>query len=153
PVTRRLALATVAALYVQIVLGALLTHEGWIAPHLAGAALVFVVAPMATARVRRSGDAVAAPVARALLALLALQGALGVAAYLARFSPIWIPGEQFTILAAPVAHRTVGALLLALAVVQALRVSGAPAGRPLRTPAPPAHAFLSGAAGAALDER
>ena len=155
PGTRRLALAAVAVLYLQVVLGALLTHEGWIAPHLVGAALVYVVVPLATARVRRSGDAVAAPVARALLALLGVQAALGVAAYLARFSPIWIPGEQFTMLAAPVGHRTVGALLLALAVVQALRLSGAPAAWPRRASAPTADAFLSGASrgAAALDER
>lgn len=131
PGTRALALATVAALYLQIVLGALLTHEGWIGPHLAGAALVFVVAPMATARVRRGGDVVAAPVARALLALLGLQAALGVGAYLARFSTTSIPGESLTLVALPVTHRAIGALLLALAVVQALRVCGTPAGRPV----------------------
>jgi cytochrome c oxidase assembly protein subunit 15 len=142
PPVRRLALATVGVLYLQIVLGALLTHEGWIAPHLTGAALVFVVAPMATARVRRGGDPVAAPVARALLILLGLQAALGIGAYLARFAPIGTPGEQLTMLALPVAHRAVGALLLALAVVQALRVTAAPSMTPSfrptdgRVPAP-----------------
>lgn len=135
PATRRRAAAAAAVIYLQIVLGALLTHEGWIAPHLVGAALVFVVVPMATARLRRSGDPVAAPAARALLGLLGAQAGLGVGAYLARFSPLWIPGEQVTMLVLPVAHRVVGALLLALAVVQALRVAGAPAAAPV-APAP-----------------
>jgi cytochrome c oxidase assembly protein subunit 15 len=159
PGTRRLARAAAAVVYLQTVLGVLLTHEGWIAPHLVGAALVFVVAPMATARARRGGDPVAAPVARALLALLGVQAGLGVGAYLVRFSPIGIPGGQVTMLALPVAHRAVGALLLALAVVQALRVSAAPAVTRHRgewrvqAPALPAQAVLGGASRAPRDER
>lgn len=153
---RSLAWATVGALYLQIVLGALLTHEGWVAPHLVGAAVVFVLAPMATARVRRGADPVAAPVARALLALLGLQAALGVGAYLARFAPAGMPAEPTLTLALPVAHRLVGALLLALAVVQALRVSAAPAVTPARLPGFPVRALpVPGGvpSGASLDER
>jgi cytochrome c oxidase assembly protein subunit 15 len=119
---RRLALVAVAALYGQIVLGALLTHAGWLWLHLGGAMAVFAVVPMVTARVRRAGDVVAAPLSRALLALLAVQLALGLGAYLARFSSIWIPGEQLTMLVLPVAHRLVGGLLLATSVVLTLRL-------------------------------
>ena len=52
----------------------------------------------------------------------ALQLLLGVGSYLSRFSPIWIPGGQLTMLALPVAHRLVGSLILAAAVVLAVRV-------------------------------
>ena len=122
PVLRRLAIVTVAALYGQIVLGALLTHAGWVWLHVAGAIVVFAIAPVVTARARRSGDVVAAPLSRLLLGLLAVQLALGVGAYLVRFSSVWIPGEQLTMLAMPVAHRLVGGLLLATSVVLALRL-------------------------------
>src|SRR5258708_38517487 len=64
----------------------------------------------------------ALPLARMLLALYGLQLALGLVAYLARFSPIWIPGEQVTILVLPVVHRLGGGLLLAATVVLAVRL-------------------------------
>ena len=120
--TRRLTVATAALVYLQIVFGALLTHAGYLAVHLGGAVAVFVVAPMTTARLRRSGDAVAAPVARITLILLGLQLLLGAGSYLARFSAVWIPGGQLTMLALPVAHRLAGGLLLAATVVLAVRV-------------------------------
>jgi cytochrome c oxidase assembly protein subunit 15 len=134
--TRGLTVAAAALVYLQIVFGALLTHAGRIDLHLAGAAAVFVLAPIVTARLRRTGDAVAAPAARALLVLLGLQLLLGTGAYLARFSPIWIPGEQATMLLLPVAHRLAGGLILAATVVLAVRVlagaraSAARLGRP-----------------------
>jgi cytochrome c oxidase assembly protein subunit 15 len=124
---RRSALVAVAVTYAQIVLGALVTHAGWLWLHVGGAVAVFAVVPVVTARARRTGDAVARPLARALLGLLGLQLALGIGAYLARFSPIWIPGEQATILALPVLHRLVGGLLLAATVVLAVRLTAAPA--------------------------
>ena len=120
---RRSTLVAVAVTYAQIVLGALVTHAGWLWLHVGGAVAVFAVVPVVTARARRTGDAVARPLARALLGLLGLQLALGIGAYLARFSPIWIPGEQATILALPVVHRLVGGLLLAAAVVLAVRLN------------------------------
>ncbi|HET7340655.1 MAG TPA: COX15/CtaA family protein [Methylomirabilota bacterium] len=132
--TRALTVLAAALAYVQIVLGALLTHEGWLDLHLAGAVAVFVVAPIVTARLRRTGDMVAVPAARALLALLGLQLLLGIGSYLSRFSAIWIPGGQLTMLVVPVAHRLTGGLILAAAVVLAVRVVSsapvpAPAGR------------------------
>jgi cytochrome c oxidase assembly protein subunit 15 len=129
--TRTLSVVTVALVYLQIVLGALLTHAGYLALHLAGATAVLVVAPMATARLRRSGDAVAAPAARVALALLGAQLVLGVGSYLARFSAIWIPGGQLTMLVLPVAHRLVGGLLLATTVIMAVRVLAAPRRAPV----------------------
>ena len=120
--TRGLTVATALVVYLQIVFGALLTHAGYLAIHLAGAVAVFVVAPMATGRLRRSGDAIAAPAARVLLLLLGVQLLLGLGSYVARFSAIWIPGGQVTMLILPVAHRLVGGLILAASVVLAVRV-------------------------------
>jgi len=139
-VTRGLTVATAALVYLQIVFGALLTHAGYLALHLLGALAVFVVAPMATARLRRSGDAVAAPAARLALVLLGLQLVLGTGSYLARFSAVWIPGGQLTMLALPVAHRLAGGLLLATAVVMTVRVLAAARPAPAFdvTHAPPA---------------
>jgi cytochrome c oxidase assembly protein subunit 15 len=121
-VTRGLTLASALCVYLQIVFGALLTHAGRIDLHLAGAAAVFGLVPVVTARVRRTGDPVAAPAARLLLVLLGLQLALGIGSYLARFSAVWIPGGQLTMLVLPVAHRLAGGLILAAAVVLAVRV-------------------------------
>src|SRR5262249_18440774 len=106
----RLAIVAAVVTYAQIVLGALVTHVGWVWLHVAGAVAVFAVVPIVTARGRRTGDAVAAPLSRALLALLGVQLVLGIGAYLARFSSIWIPGEQQTMLALPVPHPLVGRL-------------------------------------------
>jgi len=121
PGARRLALAAVAVVYAQIVAGALLTHAGRLWLHLGGAVAVFALVPIVTARLRRSGDAVAAPVARALLALLGLQLLLGAGSFLARFASIWIPGGQTTMLVLPVAHRLAASLILGATVVLALR--------------------------------
>lgn len=130
--TRTLTLLAALLVYVQIVFGALLTHGGRIDLHLVGALAVFVLVPMVTARLRRTGDAVAAPAARVLLALLGVQLLLGIGAYLSRFSAVWIPGGQITILVVPVAHRLTGGLILAAVVVLAVRMAGArPAPAPL----------------------
>ena len=126
---RRLALVGAALIYAQIVLGALLTHAGWLWLHIGGAVAVFAVLPVLTARTRRTGDAVAAPLSRLLLALLGLQLALGIGAYLARFSPLWIPGEQTTMLVLPVAHRLVAGLILSATVVLAVRLHMRSAGK------------------------
>jgi cytochrome c oxidase assembly protein subunit 15 len=121
--SRALVTGAAALVYLQIVLGALLTHAGWLDLHVVGAAAVFIVVPIVTARLRRSGDPVAAPIAAVVLALLGAQLLLGVGSYLARFSPIWIPGGQLTMLVMPVAHRLVGSLILATTVVLAVRAA------------------------------
>jgi cytochrome c oxidase assembly protein subunit 15 len=123
PPLRTLALAAAGVVYVQIVFGALITHAGWITVHLLGAAVVLVFVPIVTARLRRTGDPVAVPAARVLLVLLGLQLLLGVAAFVSRFTPVWIPGGQATMLAVPVAHRLVGSLILGAAVVAAVRLA------------------------------
>jgi cytochrome c oxidase assembly protein subunit 15 len=125
PAITGLAVLAAVLVYVQIVFGALLTHAGRIDLHLAGAVLVFVLVPIVAAQLRRTGDAVAVPMSRLVGALLGVQLLLGVGSFLARFSPIWIPGEQLTVTALPVAHRLVGSLILATTVVLAVRVSTA----------------------------
>ena len=130
---RRSALVAVAVTYAQIVLGALVTHAGWLWLHVGGAVAVFAVVPVVTAPARRTGDAVARPLARALLGLLGLQLALGIGAYLARFSPIWIPGGQATMLILPVVHRLVAGLLLAATVVLTVRLNAASIANGLRS--------------------
>jgi hypothetical protein len=120
------ALTVVAAVlvYLQIVFGALLTHAGRVDLHLGGAVLVFALVPLVTAQLRRTGDVVAAPLARLLLVLLGVQLALGAGSFLARFSSLWMPGGQTTVLLLPVAHRLIGSLILGTAVALAVRVSG-----------------------------
>jgi cytochrome c oxidase assembly protein subunit 15 len=125
--TRVLAGGAALLVYLQVVLGALVTHAGWLDFHVAGAIAVFTLVPIASARLRRSEDPVAATLAVGLLGLLAAQLLLGIGSYLARFSPIWIPGGQVTMLAMPVAHRLVASLILAVAVVAAIRAGSAPA--------------------------
>ena len=51
---------------------------------------------------------------------------LGVGAFVVRFSAVWIPGGQLTMLVMPVAHRLTGGLILAAAVVLAVRALTAP---------------------------
>jgi heme A synthase len=106
---------------VQIVFGALLTHAGWLEMHLVGALAVFVVVPIVAARLRRSGDAVAEPVAAGLLVLLVVQLVLGVATLVARLAPDVVPAPALGLLL-PVAHRLAGSLILAAAVMLTLRV-------------------------------
>lgn len=130
PSLRALALGSAAVVYVQIVFGALLTHAGRLDLHLAGAVAVFGVVPVLTARLRRSGDAVAAPVSRLLLVLLGVQLVLGVGSFLARFSLVWIPGEQVTTVILPVAHRVLGSLILGATVILAVRVVAPFSGHP-----------------------
>jgi heme a synthase len=124
PTLKALTVLAASLVYVQIVFGALLTHSGRLDLHLAGAVLVFVLVPLVTAQLRRTGDAVAAPLARLLLVLLGVQLALGAGSFLARFSSLWMPGGQTTVVLLPVAHRLVGSLILGAIVVLAVRVSG-----------------------------
>jgi heme a synthase len=125
PALKGLAVVTAAFVYVQIVFGALLAHAGPLDLHLAGAVLVFAFVPIVTVRLRRTMDAVAAPVATLLLVLLGVQLVLGVGLLLARFSSVLIFGGQVTAVLLPVAHRLVGSLVVGAAVVLAVRTSTA----------------------------
>ena len=137
---RTLTLVATGLVYVQIVFGALITHAGFIVMHVAGAVAVFGFVPVVTARLRRSGDPVAVPAARALVVLLGVQLLLGVGAFIARFTPVFIPGGQVTMLFLPVTHRLVGSLILATAVIAAVRALHAAGDAP--EPAVPARPAL-----------
>jgi cytochrome c oxidase assembly protein subunit 15 len=119
---RRLALTAAGLIYLQIVLGALLTHAGWVELHLAGALAVFALVPIVAARLRRTGDPVAAPAAIALSVLLGVQLLLGVSALVARFAPNMLASGAGA-LAVFAAHRLTASLILATAIVLALRVT------------------------------
>src|SRR5262249_30639083 len=130
--TRLLAWTAAVLAYAQIVLGALITHAGWIVPHLLGAGAVFVFVPIVAARLSRAGDSVATPAARALTVLLGLQLLLGVGSFVVRFTPVWIPGGQLTMLALPVAHRLAASLIFGTTVLVGVRALGTPAPRERR---------------------
>ena len=136
PALRRLTVAATLVIYAQIVLGALITHAGYVVLHLAGAAAVFVFVPMVTARLRRTNDAIAAPVASVLVMLLGVQLLLGVGSFFARFTSVWIPGGQLTMLLLPVTHRLVASLILASAVIAAVRAVSTGRDEPVRAPQP-----------------
>ena len=121
PSLRVLTVLAAGLVYVQIVFGALLTHGGRIDLHLAGAVAVFVFVPVVTARLRRSGDVVAAPFARVLIIALGIQLLLGAGTFLTRLSWIALPGGQLTVLVLPVAHRLMGSVILGAAVTLAVR--------------------------------
>jgi heme a synthase len=119
PGARTAVLLAAAVVYVQIVFGALLTHAGWLELHLVGAVAVFAFVPIAAARLRRGGDALGAPLARTLLVLLIVQLVLGIAALAVWLDPQLAPA---LVLALPAAHRLAGSLVLAVAVMLAIRV-------------------------------
>jgi cytochrome c oxidase assembly protein subunit 15 len=118
----RLAAAAVAVLYLQVVLGALTTHAGWVGLHLAGAVVAVVVPAAAAYRAltRHAERPALSRPARALAVLLGLQVTLGLGAYAARFTGFAVPGGAAGVLALPVAHRLTAALLLGAAVALAL---------------------------------
>ncbi|MBI2878677.1 MAG: COX15/CtaA family protein [Candidatus Rokubacteria bacterium] len=117
----RLALLTTGGIYLQIALGAWLTHLGGpLAPHLAGAAGLALLGPVLGARVlgRHAAEPRLVRPAVLLVGLLALQLLLGLGAYLVRFAAL----PPLAALAAPIAHRLAGALLLATGLVLTLRI-------------------------------
>jgi cytochrome c oxidase assembly protein subunit 15 len=121
---RRLALYTTVGLYVQILLGTLVTHRGSrLDAHLFAAALVSVAVIILGFRVR-AGRAAWPELLRptdALGALWLLQMVLGLGSYVGRFHGADVSLGPFLTLALPVSHRLVGGLMLIVAVVLTLR--------------------------------
>jgi len=120
---RRLALLTTGIAYAQIVVGALLTHQGRrFEAHLAGAAALVILVPALAVRVRKAaGPAALRRPARALVGLLALQLLLGLGAYAGRFMGPSVSLGPFAGLTFPVAHRLTAGLLFAGSLVLTLR--------------------------------
>ena len=113
-----------AVVYGQVVLGAFTTHASGLWWHVAGAAVTAAtVIALALAVLRAAGpDPLLARWARTLEGLVVVQLALGVGAYAVRFTSIGVPGGQLSVIALPVAHRAVGALILGSTVALALHL-------------------------------
>jgi cytochrome c oxidase assembly protein subunit 15 len=110
--------------YGQNVLGAFTTHGSAVWWHVAGAGVTTVVLVGVGLAVLRGApeDPVLVWWARAVKALLLLQLLLGVGAFTVRFTSVGVPGGQLAVLALPVLHRAVGALLFGSAVALALQI-------------------------------
>jgi cytochrome c oxidase assembly protein subunit 15 len=121
---RRVALYTTIGLYVQILLGTLVTHRGSrLDAHLFVAALVSVAVIMLRFGIRpgrASWPELVRP-SEALGALWLLQFLLGLGAYVGKFHAADIPLGAFLAVALPVGHRLVGGLMLIVALVVTLR--------------------------------
>jgi len=122
---RRLALYTTVALYVQILLGTLVTHLGVrLDAHLFIAALISVAVILLGFRImpgRADWPELVRPT-EVLRALWVLQLLLGLGAYVARFHAADVPLGPGLALALPVSHRLAGGLMLITGVVLTLRV-------------------------------
>lgn len=124
PSLRTLSMLSVAAVYVQLVLGAAFRHSGMkLLPHLVSAVVVTALLVWTTTRVLSQHSPVRQLRRSAvlLLSLLIVQLGLGFGAYLTRVE--WgrdAPQPMIEMVATTVAHVAVGALLLAVTVVLAL---------------------------------
>jgi heme A synthase len=118
------ALATVGAVLIQLVLGAGFRHQAFgIVPHIVGAAVVTIlIVSMVVILMRRHGedDYLAGP-GKLVFGLLFVQLCLGVATYVARVTSAGDPQPLEPMISLTVAHLVVGALTLATTVVIALR--------------------------------
>jgi heme a synthase len=128
PAGRWLAAAAAGAaglVYGQVVLGALTTHAGWLGWHVGGAVVTTGGLGALLAGVRRGapGDPTLGWWAGVLTGGLALQLALGLGAYVVRFTDLGVPGGALAAVALPVAHRAVGAVLLGSTVALALHLA------------------------------
>jgi heme a synthase len=124
-------LATVVSLFLygQIVLGALATHAGWALTHVGGAIVATGAGAVLAGAALADRDAGLAGLGWGLGGLLVLQVALGLGAYLARFTEVALPGGEAAGLGFAVAHRVGGAGLLGASVALTLRAwrAGLPA--------------------------
>lgn len=124
PSTRRLAVITLCAVLMQLILGAGFRHGAFgITPHVAGALVVSsLVIWTAVIILHRYGcDAYLRRPALAMLMLLSCQVGLGVLAYVARLKSNLSSQPLEPMVSLTVAHVVVGALTLASVVVLTLR--------------------------------
>jgi cytochrome c oxidase assembly protein subunit 15 len=124
PALRTLSNAAVAAVLLQLVLGAGFRHGAFgIIPHIAGAGVVaaLIVWASALAIRRHREDRFIARPAAAAAGLVIVQIGLGIAAYLARLGAAGDPQPLEPMISLTVAHLTVGALTLAAVLTLALR--------------------------------
>ncbi len=122
---RRLCLAGLGLLYLQLVLGAVVTHTGaQLHAHLLVAALAAALVAWVAARILASHPdrpAIARP-ARLLAGLMLAQLFLGAGSFLGRFTALGAALAPALAVGFPVLHRLVGTLLLGTSLVLTLRV-------------------------------
>ncbi len=126
PSLTTLSLLTVAAVWLQLILGAAFRHSGIrLLPHIIGACVVLCMVnwlAISTLKRHRGTPQLANP-ATVLLILLALQITLGVASYVTRV--LWSQGASAplaSMVVATVAHVACGALVLVTTVILAIQV-------------------------------
>jgi cytochrome c oxidase assembly protein subunit 15 len=122
----RLCLATTALIYAQIVVGALVRHTGrGVEGHVLLAIVVGLLVLMVSARLRRqyAGQALLVRPAVLLAVLLALQLALGVGAYMTKFTASGIALGAAVRVGATTAHLAVGSLMLVTSLICTLHTA------------------------------
>ncbi len=140
PSLRTLSVLSVAAVYVQLILGAAFRHSGMkLLPHLISAVVVTTLLLWTTTRVlsQHSNVPQLRRPALVLLVLLVVQLSLGFVAYLSRV--VWsvdAPQPLISMVVATVSHVAVGALVLASSVVLALQTFRHTAAKPVPAVAP-----------------
>ena len=123
PVVHSLAAATVAATFVQLILGAAFRHKAFgIIPHLAGAAVVTVLIFVLARALRRrfAGVPILRNASRVLHALIGIQLLLGGAAWWSRVYAAPFPQPIPVMVSLTVIHTVTGALVLASTVLLTL---------------------------------
>jgi cytochrome c oxidase assembly protein subunit 15 len=121
-----IAMLTVAAVWLQLIMGAAFRHSGIrLLPHIIGAAVVFCMVNwlvITTLKRHRATPQLARP-ATFLLALLMVQVTLGLASYITRV--LWSQGVSTpltSMVAATVAHVACGALVLVTSVILTVQI-------------------------------
>lgn len=120
-----LAALTTGGMYLQLVVGALLTHVGArLDAHLLLATLITILVPNLAVRIltRHADRSGLVRPAIVLGGLLVLQLLLGLGSYVHRFTSLELPLVSSLGLALPVSHRLTGGLMLITSLVVTLRV-------------------------------
>ena len=123
PRVRTLVVWTLAAVFLQLILGAAFRHKGFgIIPHLIGAVIVTILIFMTAGALKRRFRDVAPlrSCARYLHVLIGVQLLLGAGAYWSRLSSAHAPQPPGVMVTLTVIHTVTGALVLAVTLVTAL---------------------------------
>jgi heme a synthase len=123
PRVRTLIVWTLAAVFLQLILGAAFRHKGFgIIPHLVGAVIVTILIFMTAGALKKrfAGVPSLRNCARYLHILIGVQLLLGVGAYWSRLYAAHFPQPIAVMVALTVVHTVTGALVLAVTLVTAL---------------------------------
>ncbi len=125
PSLRHLAVATTAAIYIQLILGAAFRHKGLgILPHIIVATIVTLLVAWMATRVfsRFRGEKRLVRAMGLLLGLVVVQVLLGIGAYLMLIAARNAPQPLPPVVDVTTAHVAVGALVLAASVILTLQI-------------------------------